>query len=104
MKTMREGSALHPGYVAGVAKDMDDTPPPSKQPVSTAGIFKQRPKITKKLVTPAILRQSRMKKRVRAKPGSSSRPSKLAKRSSRKQQDLHPLAAAFNGKAYISFL
>jgi hypothetical protein len=72
--------------------------PPSKRPVSAASIFKQPPKRVKKTVATPILHASTMKKPTHAKPGLSSSPGKTGKRGGRKQDDLHPLAAAFNGK------
>ncbi|KAF2441717.1 hypothetical protein P171DRAFT_488160 [Karstenula rhodostoma CBS 690.94] len=71
-------------------------PPPSKGPVSTASIFKQHPKFVKKSVDTPILPASKMKKSTRAKQGSSSSPEEVGKNDCTKQDESHPLAAAFN--------
>jgi hypothetical protein len=73
-------------------------PPPSKRPVSAASIFKQPPKLVEKTVATRIPHASMMKKPTLAKPGSDSSPEKAGKSDGRKQDELHPLAEAFNGK------
>ncbi|KAJ4357784.1 uncharacterized protein N0V89_002360 [Didymosphaeria variabile] len=71
-------------------------PPSSKQTVSAASIFKQHPKVVIKSKATPILHASKVQKPVRAKPGSSSSPRKAGKNGWRRQDELHPLAAAFN--------
>lgn len=84
---------------AGVVKVNDNKPPPSKRPVSAANIFKQRPKFGKKSLATPVLHVSTMKRPTRSKLGSSSSPGKVGENSSKKQDESHPLAAAFNGNA-----
>ncbi|OAG07687.1 uncharacterized protein CC84DRAFT_1144413 [Paraphaeosphaeria sporulosa] len=98
----REGTALRAGRAAGagVVKVNESKPPSSKRPVSAASIFKQQQsKAVKNSVVTPVLHTSAMKKWTQAKRGSSSSPEKMGSNDGRKQDDLHPLAAAFNDTA-----
>ncbi|KAF1976113.1 hypothetical protein BU23DRAFT_61015 [Bimuria novae-zelandiae CBS 107.79] len=94
MEVTRRGNAGHYERVADAVKGKDGVPPPSKQPISAAGIFKQNPKSAKRKVAPASLHRSAVKKPTM--PGLSSSPRKVERNGLLKQDEVHPLAAAFN--------
>ncbi|KAL1612364.1 hypothetical protein SLS60_000590 [Paraconiothyrium brasiliense] len=71
-------------------------PRSSRQPVSAASIFKQHPKVVIKSKANPILHPYRVQKPVHGRLESSSPPGKTGKNGWRRQDELHPLAAAFN--------
>ncbi|KAF9738816.1 hypothetical protein PMIN06_004532 [Paraphaeosphaeria minitans] len=99
MATTREGTALRAGRATGasVVKVNDSKPPLSKLPWSAASIFvHQHSKAVKKAVATPVLYASAMKRSMRTKRVSSNSPEKMGNNDCRKQDDSHPLAAAFN--------